>query len=45
MRDLLILLMIPGIMRNMHDTHDLRMTLLINARNTHDTHDLRRIYS
>jgi hypothetical protein len=37
--------MIPSIMRNTHDTHDLRMMLLIYAGITHDTHDLRVIYA
>ncbi len=37
--------MIPGIMRDMHDTHDLRMTNLIYAGITHDTLDLRVIYA
>jgi hypothetical protein len=37
--------MIPGIMRDMHDTRDLRRTLLSYDGNMLDTRDLRVIYA
>ncbi len=37
--------MIPGIMRDTHDTRNLRMIPFIYAGFTHDTHDLRVIYA
>jgi hypothetical protein len=37
--------MIPGKMRDTHDTRDLRMILLIYAGNMFDTRNLRVIYA
>jgi hypothetical protein len=37
--------MIPGTMRDTHDTQDLRMILMIYEGNMHDTLDLRVLYA